>query len=252
MRLLAVGAVVAVLAASRVYVFRPAHALSTRQQTAVERIVSARARALGVHLGVDASARSVRLAVRGSASKSTLAALTAPGRLELLDLEANLVRTAPSQSRPRVANGQIAVRCGPPAPVCPRRLATPTRVLWYVMRDRPAVRTADVRTARADLDPATGEPLVLVFLRAHGIAAFRALTRTLAARGARRASPQHAAIVVDGVLRSFPQIDYLRYPRGIDASSGLEIAGLALLREARQIAGTLAGGELPVALRRSQ
>src|SRR5438128_9657251 len=143
MRLLAVGAVVAVLAASRVYVFRPATALSTRQQTAVERIVSARARALGVHLGVDASARSVRLAVRGSASKSTLAALTAPGRLELLDLEANLVRTAPSQSRPRVANGQIAVRCGPPAPVCPRRLASPTHALWYVMRDRPVVRTAD-------------------------------------------------------------------------------------------------------------
>jgi preprotein translocase subunit SecD len=251
-RLLVVASVTGVIAASTVYVFHPARMLSIREQTSVERSIRARARLLGVVVTVDASARSIRLAVAGSAPRGTLAALTRPGRLELLDLEANLVHAGPSPRRPRVAKGRIAVRCGPPAAACPNLFALPTHALWYVMRDRPAVRTADVRTARADLDPTTGRPVVLVFLRPRGVGAFRTPTRTLALRGARRASPQHVAIVIDGILRSFPQIDYVHYPRGIDASSGLEIAGMGSLREARQLGGTLAGGELPMALRRSQ
>src|SRR5206468_9313724 len=117
---------------------------------------------------VAASARRVRVEVPANAPQGTVAALTARGRLEVLDLEANLARPHPISRRPRAVSGQIAVRCGPPTPACPSLLVPPRRAYWYVVRDRPAVRPIDIRRPRIEPDPTTGEPDVWVALTAHG------------------------------------------------------------------------------------
>ena len=39
-------------------------------------------------------------------------------------------------------------------------------------------------------------------------------------RGAVKTPPQHLSIVFDGELRSYPQIDYLAFPNGVDPSNG--------------------------------
>jgi hypothetical protein len=53
-----------------------------------------------------------------------------------------------------------------------------------------------------------------------GNKAFPDLTRREAVRGAVKTPPQHLSIVFDGELRSYPQIDYLAFPNGVDPSNG--------------------------------
>jgi preprotein translocase subunit SecD len=100
---------------------------------------------------------------------------------------------------------------------------------------------------RQGRDPTTGEPIVTVALTRRGNRAFHELTRQAAVRGALRRSPQHLAIILDGALRASPQIDYTRYPDGIDASGGgAQVTGLRSAAEARNVAVVLRTGALPV------
>jgi len=57
---------------------------------------------------------------------------------------------------------------------------------------------------------------------------------------------QHFAIVLDGVIRSFPSIDYEQYPNGISGSGGAQITGLGSFSEAKNLALVLQTGALPV------
>jgi protein-export membrane protein SecD len=100
---------------------------------------------------------------------------------------------------------------------------------------------------RADVDPQTGSPVVLMKFTGKGNKAFRDVTRAEAQRGAALQAPQHFAIVLDNQIRSWPQIDYTQYPSGIDPTgNGAQITGLTNASEAKSIALVLQTGALPV------
>jgi SecD/SecF fusion protein len=81
----------------------------------------------------------------------------------------------------------------------------------------------------------------------HGNKVFHDITRQEAIRGSTLGTPQHFAIVLDNQIRSWPQIDYQKYPDGIDPSNGgAEITGLASLGEAKDLALVLRSGALRV------
>ena len=103
---------------------------------------------------------------------------------------------------------------------------------------------------RQDFDPQTGEAIVTMQFTDKGNKRFRDITRAEAVRGATLGSPQHFAIVLDNEIRSFPQIDYTRYPDGIDPTGGgAQITGMASTQEAKNLAIVLQTGALPVKFR---
>ncbi len=100
---------------------------------------------------------------------------------------------------------------------------------------------------RADIDPQSGSPVVLMKFTGKGNERFREITRAEAVRGSSVGTPQHFAIVLDNEIRSWPQIDYQQYPNGIDPSgNGAQITGLQSNKEAKDIALVLQTGALPV------
>jgi SecD/SecF fusion protein len=100
---------------------------------------------------------------------------------------------------------------------------------------------------RADVDPQSGQPVVLMKFTGAGNKAFRDVTRAEAQRGAALNAVQHFAIVLDNQIRSWPQIDYTQYPSGIDPTgNGAQITGLGSAKEAKDVALVLQTGALPV------
>ena len=61
---------------------------------------------------------------------------------------------------------------------------------------------------RADFDPTTGEPVVLMQFTGKGNKAFHQVTKNIAVRGSIQKAEQHFAIVLDNEIRSWPAIDY--------------------------------------------
>ena len=100
---------------------------------------------------------------------------------------------------------------------------------------------------RADFDPTTGEPVVLMSFTKEGGKIFHEITRREAQRGRLRGQLQHFAIVLDKELKSFPSIDYQEYPDGIDPVNGAQITGIATTTEAKNLALVLQTGALPIA-----
>ena len=104
-----------------------------------------------------------------------------------------------------------------------------------------------LKGTQQDFDPQSGEPIVTMQFTG---TATRPSTRSPATRRSAAATlgqPQHFAIVLDNEIRSFPQIDYERYPDGIDPTGGgAQITGLASLGEAKNLALVLQTGALPV------
>jgi SecD/SecF fusion protein len=104
-----------------------------------------------------------------------------------------------------------------------------------------------LKGTQQDFDPSTGQPIVTMQFKGHGNKVFHDITREEAIRGQTLGVPQHFAIVLDNQIRSWPQIDYSKYPDGIDPTSGgAEITGLASLSEAKNLALVLQTGALPV------
>jgi SecD/SecF fusion protein len=101
---------------------------------------------------------------------------------------------------------------------------------------------------RADVDPnQSPSSVVLMQFTKHGNKAFHTVTKNEAIRGSIAGTPQHFAIVLDGAIRSWPQIDYKQNPQGIDPTgSGAQITGLASYSEAKNLALVLQTGALPV------
>ncbi|HEY3922802.1 MAG TPA: protein translocase subunit SecD [Gaiellaceae bacterium] len=98
-----------------------------------------------------------------------------------------------------------------------------------------------------DIDPQSGEPIVTLQFTSKGNGLFHEITRAEAIRGQTLGVPQHFAIVLDGQLRSFPEIDYTQNPDGINpAGTGAEINGLSGISEAKSLALVLRSGALRV------
>ena len=208
----------------------------------------------------------------GSAAPGEVAALTAPGKLEIYDWEASVLgpdgRLMPGNEG--VTGGQSAGTGGavsrdeavrraakadaPGARIVRAEGAASGR--WYALHAGFAIDNADIASARAQRDPATGDPIVAVDLDAHGQKMFSALTREVARRGSDWALPgqspiaqaQHIAIVLDGRIASVPFINFQVVPDGIDGAAGVQIQGGLTPDRARQIAAILDTGPLPVTL----
>jgi preprotein translocase subunit SecD len=97
----------------------------------------------------------------------------------------------------------------------------------------------DRQSVRADVDPQTGQPVVIVELTPQGQERFEALTLKLAHRGAELGRPQHFLIVVDREVYASPYIDFRFNPDGIPADNRIQFDGLASLDETRKLARAL-------------
>jgi len=112
---------------------------------------------------------------------------------------------------------------------------------------------------RADIDPQTNGPVVLMQFTGKGKRIFHDITRREAQRGALvcqgqndrdavQRCAQHFAIVLDREIQSVPYIDFVRNPDGIPGDNGAQIdmgqgGGLG---EAKRLALVLQTGALPV------
>jgi SecD/SecF fusion protein len=111
---------------------------------------------------------------------------------------------------------------------------------------------------RADIDPQTSQPVVLMQFTGKGKKIFHDITRREAQRGsiacqgansqdAVQRCAQHFAIVLDNQIQSVPYIDFRRNPDGIPGDNGAQIdMGGGSLSEAKRLALVLQTGALPV------
>ena len=100
---------------------------------------------------------------------------------------------------------------------------------------------------RQDFDPTTNEPVVLMQFTGSGSHKFQAVTAEEYNRGHNRNGiPQHFAIVLDGEIRSFPQIDPTKSDLAGGISGNAEISGIGSIGEAKDLALVLQTGALPV------
>jgi SecD/SecF fusion protein len=111
---------------------------------------------------------------------------------------------------------------------------------------------------RADIDPQTNQPVVLMQFTGKGKKVFHDITRQEAQRGATacagQSDPQaiqqcvqHFAIVLDREIQSVPYIDFKRNPDGIPGDNGAQIdLGGGSLGDAKKLALVLQTGALPV------
>ncbi len=111
---------------------------------------------------------------------------------------------------------------------------------------------------RADIDPQSNGPVVLMQFTNKGKKTFHTITRREAERGALvcqgqrdaaavRQCAQHFAIVLDRQIQSVPYIDFVRNPDGIPGDNGAQIdMGGSGLGDAKKLALVLQTGALPV------
>jgi SecD/SecF fusion protein len=140
--------------------------------------------------------------------------------------------------------------------VCPGVNADPPPKSYYLFKYRPnaakdpipEMTGADLKLSgtRQDFDPSTGEPVVLMEFTGQGNKKFQEITRALYQRGQFRQTPQHFAIVLDGDIASFPQIDFNDSTLSNGISGGARITGIRSVGEASDLALVLQTGALPV------
>jgi preprotein translocase subunit SecD len=203
-------------------------------------------------------------------------ATKSPPLLEFYDFEAAL--TGPSLSggfpvaRPTVAallgnnrskpRGTVVVSCKVADGNCLSVQQVATRKAFYLFKNRPAITGADLDLSgtRADIDPQTSRPAVLMQFTQRGKRMFHEITRREAKRGAARCAgeigdqailrcAQHFAIVLDHQIVSLPFIDFVRNPDGIPGDNGVQIdmGGQGnTLADAKELALAVQTGALPL------
>jgi SecD/SecF fusion protein len=145
-----------------------------------------------------------------------------------------------------VPAGTQAVSCND---VCPD--ATALGTVWYLFRpptqDSQIVTGDEISSAKADVDPNTGQPVVSLSYKNGGDQDFTNITRQIAQEGLAAQRSLLNAIVVDNKLVAAPTVDFQQYPNGIDATltGGSEINGVSS-SEAKRIALEITSGTLPV------
>ncbi|MGZ4367040.1 MAG: SecDF P1 head subdomain-containing protein [Gaiellaceae bacterium] len=102
----------------------------------------------------------------------------------------------------------------------------------------PVLSRADLRSARADVDPGTSQPVILLELTPNGQRKFLGLTTRVARAGRRRHRPAHIFISVNGKVIGAPYIDYHVSPNGLPADNGMQI-DVASVRAAHDLAASL-------------
>jgi SecD/SecF fusion protein len=161
----------------------------------------------------------------------------------------------------------VVITCGTRGDFCPGLGAvSPGTVYFYLFKHDldaeqpvPQMRGDDLQLSgtRADFDPQTGLPIVLMQFTDSGADKFHEITRAEAQRGrflynqsGGQGDPdnynQNFAIVLDRELITAPSIDFEDLPDGITGGQGAQITGIGSLGEAQQIALVLQTGALPV------
>jgi SecD/SecF fusion protein len=147
------------------------------------------------------------------------------------------------------------VTCGANAVVCPPGNQGNLRSFYLFKFEPPTVPQmtgADLKLSgtRADFDTspgASGAPIVTMEFTGAGSDKFKDITRAEWIRGRIRQTPQHFAIVLDGEIRTWPQIDYTDNSLSGGIGGGrAQIEGIESLGEAKEIAIVLQTGALPV------
>jgi SecD/SecF fusion protein len=149
--------------------------------------------------------------------------------------------------------GMTIATCGGPtsqAVVCPGA-QSPLQKSYYLFGKPPELTGKDLNSGgiRQDFDQ-NGNPVVRLSFHSHGDSVFQGVTRTLYQRGKlRNNTPQHFAILLDGDIKSFPQIDPTDSTLSDGIAGGGEITGVTL-KEAQQLATVLKYGALPIPFKR--
>jgi SecD/SecF fusion protein len=129
---------------------------------------------------------------------------------------------------------------------------SPSRTVYVLMQDKPALSGKDITSAAQSFDSGSQggnqEPIVTMQFTDLGSQAFQDVTRDLAQRGALRQELQSFAIVLDGRIISNPTVDYRQYPNGISGNNGAQISGNFTTDTARTLADQLNSGAIPIRL----
>jgi SecD/SecF fusion protein len=153
-----------------------------------------------------------------------------------------------------VPENTVVIRCGPNAREsgCPNASGEVRNFYLFkhdLSKNVPQLTGEDLKLSgtRADIDPDTGEPEVLMRFTGKGGREFQEVTKDEWLRGKLKHSPQHFAIVLDREIKSAPQIDFedSSLADGIGGGSA-RITGLGSGNEAKNLALVLQTGALPV------
>jgi preprotein translocase subunit SecD len=235
--------------------------VQTGDVTEAAQILRERLSAVGISAEVAAGDRMLTITAP-DAARADVAALTAPGRLAIYDWERSVLGPdgRPAPTDPAVTGGPDAghaaalteVQAQSRADKSPGARAVQADRGWFALGGDPALTEADVASARAETDPATGDPIVALELTPPGRQAFTALTRVIAQRGADQGGTgdplqdaQHLALVLDDRIVSTPFIDPRVAPDGIDGAAGAHLSGLPTPEQAQLTAALLSAGPLP-------
>jgi preprotein translocase subunit SecD len=257
----------------------PGHLVTTQDLDRSASIMRKRLQELGVPDGkVRIESRDV-IAIqlpKGAATNIRFASKTA--LLEFYDFEAVLAgrSVAPGLSRLPIAKPSRTALVGKDRSTPPRTVVVsckvadgnclsvqqvPTSKGFYLFKNEPALTGADLDLSgtRADIDPQTNTPVVLIQFTNKGKKIFHDITRreaqrgALACQGARSQQDvlrcaQHFAIVLDHEIVSLPYIDFARNPDGIPGDNGAQIVlgHAGSLGEAKKLAQAVQTGALPV------
>src|SRR5690242_20881000 len=170
----------------------------------------------------------------------------------------------------RVPKNTIVVSCDPGSGNCLSAKQINSSKAFYLLKHRlpdangdngiPEMTGTDLKLSgtRADIDPNTSQPVVLMQFTGHGKKIFHDITRQEAQRGSLACQgassqqdiqrcAQHFAIVLDNQIQSVPYIDFKRNPDGIPGDNGAQIdMGGGSLSDAKKLALVLQTGALPV------
>ncbi|MGA9760845.1 MAG: protein translocase subunit SecD [Gaiellaceae bacterium] len=125
----------------------------------------------------------------------------------------------------------------------------PKQTWYYLFSARPNLRGADLNAGGIRAEFGSKGPQVDLSFTSHGNKVFHLITGNEWTRGNALQSPQHFAVVLDGELITYPQIDFTdnSLQGGIDPSiSGAIIEGIGSMGEANDIATVLQTGALPI------
>lgn len=224
----------------------PGATVSAEDLETTAQMIDRRAEIMGID-GADAEVvdGDIVLHLPPDAPPGTLGDLTARGELAMYDAAKVIVGSEDgTTSPPRPARGQRVV-------VQPVEGIPPARdsASYLLIRDEAALTNADIAEAANVDDPGGDTPVLRMQLTEEGRAAFHALTRSVAQRGAIENAPSTFLIVLDGELVSNPTIDPSAFPDGIN-SNALQVDTGPGVPEAsrRTLAAKIQEGPLPVAL----
>jgi hypothetical protein len=124
--------------------------------------------------------------------------------------------------------GSTAAACGSHHSTEAKRRTFQLRIFDAANKADVQVTAADVvrQSARTEAGETAGSRLLYFRLTRSGTVKFSRLTRTLAHRGRRVHRSQRFTVEINHRVYARPMVDYRVFPEGLDASQGLQIAGL--------------------------